>query len=225
VVYQQLPLNLRLRADATFSNFVAHGNEAIMHTLCQTEEPYVYLWGENASGKTHLLQALCQQDWLEGKTAVYIPLMDEGITEPDIFLGLEEMDLVCIDDLHVIAGQAEWESMLFNLFNAIQERAGRLVVSARATPNAIDIQLADLRSRLNWGVMYQINGLQDSDKIDALQTRAAQLGMNLSLEVADYLLKHSPRDMASLFALLRKLDTASLAEKRRLTIPFIRQHL
>jgi len=225
VAYQQIPLDLRLRAEATFDNFVSAGNESLLHTLRETDEHYVYLWGEEACGKTHLLQALCHQVYQHNKTAAYIPLADDDISEADILNGLEMMDLVCIDDLQVIAGQAQWEVALFNLFNQVRERGGRLVLAARYAPNRTQIKLADLVSRLNWGVVFQMLNLPDQDKIEVLQLRAAQLGLELSTEVAEYLLKRSPRDMATLFALLARLDTASLTEQRRLTIPFVRQYI
>lgn len=225
VAYQQIPLNLQLRAEASFDNFVSVGNEPLLHTLCELTEPYVYLWGDEACGKTHLLQALCHQAYQQDKTAAYIPLRDGDISEPEILSGLENLDLVCIDDLDIIAGQDKWETALFNLFNLIRDRGGRLLISARFAPNKIQVQLADLVSRLNWGVVFQIAGLQDQDKIGVLQLRAEQLGLELSTEVAEYLLKRSPRDMANLFSLLGKLDTASLTEQRRLTIPFVRQYL
>lgn len=225
MAYQQIPLNLRLRAEATFDNFIAVGNESIVHNLRQAGEQYIYLWGEQASGKTHLLQALCHQFWLENKSAAYIPLLDDEISEPEILLGLESMELVCLDDLQAISGKANWETAVFNLYNALREEGGRLLVSATTAPNLIGLQLADLTSRLNWGVVFQIMCLQDEAKVTVLQGRAEQLGLTLSREVADYLLKRSPRDMASLFALLNQLDTASLTAQRRLTIPFVRQYL
>lgn len=225
VVFRQIPLNLRLRAEATFDNFVATGNESLLHTLGEPDERYIYLWGEDACGKTHLLQALCQRAWQQPMTAAYIPLQDDEISDPDILLGLESLDLICIDDLHIIAGRADWETALFHLFNRVRERDSRLVISARQAPNGTGLQLADLVSRLNWGVVFQVMALQDRDKMAVLQLRAGQLGLELSREVAEYMLKRSPRDMASLFGLLNTLDTASLAEQRRLTIPFVRQYL
>lgn len=223
--YQQIPLDLRLRAEATFDNFVSAGNESLLHTLCESDERYVYLWGNEASGKTHLLQALCHQAYQLDKTAAYIPLRDDDIAEPEILTGLEMLDLVCIDDLQVIAGQSQWETALFKLFNHVRDNGGRLLITARLAPNKTHIQLADLVSRLNWGVVFQIINLQDQNKIEVLQLRAQQRGLELSTEVAEYLLKRSPRDMANLFGLLSKLDTASLTEQRRLTIPFVRQYL
>ena len=225
VVYQQIPLNLQLRAEATLDNFVVSGNEALLHTLCASDERYIYLWGEAACGKSHLLQALCHRAYQQQQTAAYIPLLDEEISDAEVLSGLEGLDLVCLDDLQVVVGQAQWETAVFNLFNRIRENNGRLIITASAAPNKLQIQLADLLSRLNWGVVYQVATLQDRDKLEVLQLRAGQLGLELSEEVVAYMLKRSPRDMASLFALLTRLDRASLAAQRRLTIPFVRQYL
>lgn len=224
-MYQQIPLNLHLREEASFESFVAVGNEALLHKLNDRGEQYIYLWGDKACGKTHLLQALCHQSWRQQQMPAYIPLADSEISDPDIFLGLEAMDLVCIDDIQVIAGKTEWETALFHLFNRVKEQGGRLIVSATRVPNRLQIGLADLVSRLNWGLVFQVMGLQDRDKLAVLQLRASQLGLELPLDIAEYMLKRSPRDMASLFDLLNRLDMASLTEQRRLTIPFVRQYL
>lgn len=223
--YQQIPLNLHLRTDATLDNFVTGENAAVLYSLQQDAETYIYLWGEHGCGRTHLLQAMCQKYWHENKTAAYIPLSSDEITDPDMLCGLEGFDLVCLDDIDIVSGKNNWELEIFKLFNNIREQGGRLLVAANASPSSIGIQLADLESRLNWGVIYQLAYLNDDDKITALQARASQRGFSLPEEVADYLIKRSPRDMSSLFNLLDKLDTASLVEQRKLTIPFVRQFL
>lgn len=223
--YQQIPLDLRLRAEATFDNFVVSGNESLLHSLRDEQERYVYLWGGSASGKSHLLQALCHEAWQGQQAVAYIPLAEPEICDPEVFAGLEVMDLICIDDVQRVAGHTAWETALFNLFNLVREGNGRLIIAATEAPNQTGIKLPDLVSRLNWGAVFQIQAPRDEDKIAVLQLRAAQLGLELPADIAAYMLKRSPRDMASLFALLHKLDKASLTEQRRLTIPFIRQYL
>ncbi len=96
------------------------------------------------------------------------------------------------------------------------------MVSARCAPAALNLGLPDLVSRLGWGPVFQLQPLDDEGKRAALQLRARQRGMELPDEVAVYLLRRSPRDMDSLFELLQRLDVASLAAQRRLTIPFVR---
>ena len=224
-VPQQLPLSLQLRASATFDNFIAGGNQPLLHLLRDTTEQYLYLWGPEASGKSHLLQALCHEAHAQGMSAAYIPLQHEDISDPEVLSGLEALELICLDDVQAIAGQRAWELALFNLFNQVKEANRRLVIAADAAPGQLGLRLPDLVSRLNWGVVYQMVELADGQKIDLLQQRAAQVGMVLPVEVARYLLTHAARDLASLLELLERLDHASLAAQRKLTIPFVRQFI
>ena len=87
------------------------------------------------------------------------------------------------------------------------------------------MSLEDLRSRFSWVVVYQVQSLNDDDKIAVLQMRAKRRGLSLNKDVAQYLLVHLPRNMKDLIAVLEKLDVASLAAQRSLTIPFVKQVL
>jgi DnaA family protein len=87
------------------------------------------------------------------------------------------------------------------------------------------IKLPDLKSRLAWGVVYQLHALSDEQKLDALKLRAQGRGLDLDLPVGKFLLRRCPRNMAQLFETLELLDQASLAQQRRLTIPFVKEVL
>lgn len=221
----QLPLGIRLDDAATFENFTPGDNAALLSLLKTGTEPFIYIWGSAGSGKTHLLQALCHQFSTVGKAAMYIPLAEEESLSPEIFDGLEATALICIDDVHVIAGRTDWEQALFHFYNRVRENNSHLYITANVSPSGLGIRLADLLSRLGWGITYQLHALQDEQKITALQLRARGRGMELSTEVAGYLLKQLPRDMHSLFSILDRLDQASLHEQRSLTIPFVKQWL
>ena len=219
----QLPLKLSLRESATFAGFFPAGNEAAVHALRQATEPYVFLAGVEGSGKTHLLQAACHAARESGASSAYIPLARQDELSPGVLEGLEHVELVCLDDVDAVAGNATWELALFNLFNQIHGTDGRLLITGSEVPTHLPIGLADLASRLTWGPVFQLRVLADEHKTAALQLRAASRGVELPDEVATYLLRRCPRDLTSLFALLDRLDTASLAAQRRLTIPFVRQ--
>jgi DnaA family protein len=87
------------------------------------------------------------------------------------------------------------------------------------------LSLEDLRSRLQWGLTYQVHSLTDEDKQQALQMRARARGLELSDDVAQYIIQRLPRDTNELFWQLARLDHASLAEQRKLTIPFVKKVL
>jgi DnaA family protein len=221
---QQLTLSIRLRDDATFDNYFSGQNEQVVHNLQKQEEPYVFLFGEPGTGKSHLLQAACHETGKKGLPVVYLPLAEEGLM-PAMLEGLENMSLIALDDVQKVIGDEGWELALFNLYNRVREKGVNLLVSSVDPLASLNIKLADLKSRLSWGPIFQLSGLSDNEKQLALQQRAKNRGLDLADDVVTYLLKHSPRDMNSLFVLFEKLDKASMVEKRKLTIPFIKDYL
>lgn len=221
---QQLTLGIHLRDDATFDNYYSGDNEQVIHNLKAQEEPYVFLFGESGTGKSHLLQAACHEIGKEGLPVVYLPLAEEGLM-PAMLDGLENMSLIALDDIQSVAGDEDWEHALFNLYNRVRDKEGSMLVSSNEPLASLNIQLADLRSRLSWGPIFKLTSLSDKEKQLALQQRAKNRGLDLADEVVTYLLKRSPRDMNSLFTLFETLDKASMVEKRKLTIPFIKDYL
>lgn len=223
----QIPLGLALKDSATFANFVSGENEVAVHSLTQCaegkDEPLLYLWGD--TGKTHLLQAVCHQASSSGRAISYIPLQQADEFSVDVLQGLESMQLVCIDDLDAISGDAPWEMAVFSLFNRLRDSGTHLVVTARAQPADIGIQLPDLVSRLGWGLVYHLQPLTDEMKLHALQLRADNRGFELPDETGKYLMRRLPRDMHALFEFLDRLDQASMIAQRRITIPFAKEVL
>lgn len=225
----QLPLGIRLRDDASFVNFHPGANREVVSGLSaclgSRDSAYVYLWGGAGSGKTHLLAALCHAAAETGQPLLYLPLAEHATLTPEILHGMEMMRLVCLDDVEAVAGQPPWEEALFHFYNRLQEARGCLVIAGETAPAGLAIRLPDLKSRLCAGIVYHLKPLDDADKLAALRQRAAQRGMEMSAEVGSYLLRRCPRDMSALFTLLDRLDHASLAAQRRLTVPFVREVL
>jgi DnaA family protein len=221
----QLPLQIQLRDEATFDNFLpSPASAALLASLRQQAagdgEAIVYIHGPAGAGKSHLLQAACQ---LAGSAAIYLPLADLARFRPEeVLQGIESLDLVCLDDVDSAAGKDHWEEALFHLCNRARQRGCRLLVAGKAAPRALSVTLEDLRSRLGWGIVYQLAAPADEEKIDILRFRAASRGLQLAPEVCVYLVSRAPRDLDSLLAVLDTLDSASLAHQRALSIPFIK---
>ena len=225
---KQLSLAVYLRDDATLDNFVAGRNApivALASMLGAAGESRLYVWGAAGSGRTHLLQATCHAQSGRGLSCAYIPLQEREDLAPVMLEDMEHNALVCLDDVDLIAGDAEWEQALFNFYNRAAATGCALLLSASAPPNAVVWNLADWRSRLTAAVIYRLESLNDDEKTVALQQRAQRRGMELNDETARFLLRHVRRDTGNLFALLDRLDEASLAAQRRLTVPFVKQVL
>lgn len=220
----QLPLGMTLCDSATFANYVPGINQAIYQTLQQLivsqGQNCLYLCG--GIGKTHLLQAVCQQIGLQGKTPVYLPLKHFCQMDVRILEGIETRDCVCIDDIQAIVGLPHWEEALFHLFNRLKDNQTLQIISGDVPPQELGLQLPDLVSRLTWGGIFILQALDDDSKIQALQIHAAKRGLIFPDEVALYLIRHGTRDMHNLMTWLERIDYASLAAQRKITIPFIR---
>lgn len=219
----QIPLRFQAREDKTFATFVSGANHALIGILQQSSEPFIYLWGEAGSGKSHLLQARCSEASTQQTPSVYLPLSELVEYPPTCLDGLESMDRVCLDDVQAVQGHGDWEEALFHLFNRIRDAGHQLLVSANTPPAQLNFKLADLTSRMNWGVTLQLQALGDEDLLQALIARAETLGMQLKPDAGRFMLTRFPRDPQSMWQLLDTLDQASLAEQRKLTIPFLRR--
>ncbi|RZV37650.1 MAG: DnaA regulatory inactivator Hda [Chromatiales bacterium] len=222
----QLVLPLRLADHAVFASFLDDGNETLVATLAGLAAGDTgqgcWLWGAVATGKTHLLQAVCDR---AGDRAVYLPLKMLAEAGPGVLEGLASRELVCIDDVGTAAGDEAWELGLFTLFNDLQESGGRLIIAAAAPPRECGFLLPDLASRMSRLPVFQVRALGEPQRVSALQLRAQHRGLELPDETAAYLIRRSRRDMASLYGLLDKLDLEALRAQRRLTIPFVRDVL
>lgn len=225
----QLPLSLKLRDDTLFDNFYVGNNKQLIDTLklftSKKSEQFIYCYGEEGVGRSHLLQACCHAASEKNHSIFYLPLKNVEEFLPVVFEDLENQQIVCIDDVDAIVGKHEWEEALFYFYNRARENNVLLLVSAQKPPQQLQCILPDLQSRLSWGLTLEIKNLTDTEKMQALQMRAALRGLHLSEEVSHYLMHHYSRNMRDLFFVLEKLDQASLAAKRRLTIPFVKSIL
>jgi DnaA family protein len=217
----QLPLALALQDHAVFDTFRAPGDGAVVAAAREPAAPGLWIAGPPGSGKSHLLQAVCAHR-PEARCA-YVPL--GNAPAPAMLEGMEALDLVCLDDFERVAGHEDWERALFRLVNGLSLAGGRLVAAAAGAPAEVGIRLPDLLSRCQALIRFRLRYLDDEERLEALRARAAFRGFDLPADTARYLLRRVPRDMGRLMALLDRLDTASLAASRRLTIPFVREVL
>lgn len=226
MINNQLTLGVGLKDEATFANYFAGKNQLLIEELKKSAsglgERFIYFCGAGGDGCTHLLQASCHEANQHHLRSVYLPLSQLSDYSPDIFESLESLDLVCVDDLHRIAGKKDWEEAFFHAFNRMRDGNTRLIVTANVMPKSLGLALPDVVSRLVWGMVFQMQSLTDSEKLQVLMMRADRRGMSLSEEVGKFILTHCPRHMSTLFAALDALDKVSLAAQRKLTIPFVK---
>jgi DnaA-homolog protein len=225
----QLALPLSLKDRGVFDSFWAADNAELVAFLMQIADaagqsaPAVHtgcwLWGSEATGKSHLLHAVCER---LGEDAVFVPLRRFAGSGPGILEGLATRRCICLDDIDSIAGRDDFELALFDLLNQAADRQVMLVVAANAAPRDSGFRLADLQSRLSKLPVFRVEPLDEIGRVNALRLRAGQRGLELPDDTARFLLSRSRRDMTSLYRLLDRLDAEALVAQRRLTVPFVR---
>lgn len=224
--HPQLPLGFEASELFTFDSFVAGENEVATALARQSSkgegEKQLYFWGESGLGKSHLLQACCNLAAKEQRTVCYLTQTEICGQSTDMFDGLEQVNLICLDDIETWLEDDSWETALFDLINRVRDSGQSLILASAYPPEEAFVNLPDLRSRLSWGPVFQLQNLSDKKKYQALRYRAQQNGLELPENVADYLMQRYPRDMFGLFERLAVLDKASMAMQRKLTIPFIK---
>lgn len=224
----QLPLPLRLEDHAEFATLVAGTNvAAIAHVRALTagaRGETLWLWGPRGTGKSHVLQAACREADAGGYRAMYLPLAGPGV-DPGILTGLDALDFLSLDDVDAVAGHAAWELALFGVLNEFHAARKPLLMAATAAPAALAFALRDLGSRAAGASVYRLHSLGDHDQTEALRLHAKNRGLDLEPAAARFLQMRVPRDMPALCDWLHRLDAASLAAQRRITIPLIRDSL
>lgn len=226
---KQLALNLCLKDTASFVNFFVGANEQLINILkklhADESNQFVYFWGNYGVGKSHLLGALCQSFSEYKLITAYLPFEELQQFDPLMLEDLENLDLLCVDDLNLIASNLIWEEKFFHCFNKIIERGKKIVITANIAPHSLPLLLPDLKSRMTSGLIFELRGLSDTEKIDGLKLRAKLRGLELNNVVAQFLLHRYARDTENLFTTLDKLDRAALTAQKKLTIPFIKNVL
>lgn len=224
----QLPLALRWPRRQRFEHFHPGANvvavSALQRLASEPCAPWVYLHGASGSGRSHLLLAACQAASAAGRRAQYLPLASMS-DHAAALRGVAGSELLALDDLAAIAGHREAEHALFDLYNRARAEGSALLFAADAPPSQLGLQLPDLRSRLAACTQFSLKPLDDDERRAVLKAQAASRGIELDDSVLDWLFARYARDLGALLDLLERVDVASLAAQRRITIPFLRGFL
>ncbi|KRG87691.1 hypothetical protein ABB34_03645 [Stenotrophomonas daejeonensis] len=224
----QLPLALRYPPDQRLESYIGAPDGALaqLRAIAVGEaQDWVYLLGPAGTGKTHLALALCAAAEQAGRGSAYLPLAAAAGRLRDALEALEGRDVIALDGLDAIAGRRDDEVALFDFHNRARAAGVALLYTASAAPDGLGLVLPDLRSRLAQCGRIMLSPLDDEGRSAVLRTRALRRGLVLDEAAIDWLLARTGRDLAGLVRLLDRLDRESLAAKRRITVPFLRQVL
>jgi len=221
---EQLVLPVRLNDAQSLDNFYSGPNaeiiEALLTTLRSADRPgRFYLYSGTGQGKSHLLQGLCHAQRQAGGDYLFLPLKQAPVPR-DFQAQAAQVPLLCIDDLQYL-GEKDAEKQLFVMLEMSRQWNIHLVFTANAPPTGLGLKMPELQTRLQQMLVYRLTALNDEEKMLALKQRAERRGFELSDDVLHYIKTWFTRDTPTLFLLLDQLDKQSLADKRRVTIPYI----
>ena len=214
----QLIFDFAERGYPCFDKFLGTENAELVYVLQHKHDPFIYVWGEEGAGKSHLLRAWVAQALDAGKKAVYIDAAATPLTEAAF-----EAEYLAIDQIEKLGN--EEQALLFAVFNRFRNSGkGFLLLSSEHTPQQLVIR-EDLRTRMAYCLVYEVKPLTDQEKIDALVSMAAARQVTIDPEIFEYLLNHWRRDMDSLMQMLDTLDNYAVTMGKRITLPLLRQLL
>jgi len=226
---RQLALRFPTERRCTLQNYEAGPNGELVAELARSGTKTnifgaVWLVGEAGSGKSHLLHGACHAADAAGAAVAYLP-PSAAVGGLDALDGLDEFDIVAVDDLEHWLGDRAREEALMNVYQSLVRRAGRLLLASRRAPLEVEFALPDLASRLRSAQVFSIAPLDDADRARAIERLAAQRGLELGADVVAFLLRRAPRRMDELVSTFDRLDRGAWAQQRRITVPLAKDVL
>jgi len=225
-VENQLPLNFKQSGNKSFTDFIVADNTALIDSLqsfARSPESLFFLWGESGSGKSHLLQAFVENLNDQNKSAIILTFEEISLRQ-NISL-IEMFDYICIDRAEKITADTLLEESLFLWINEVRQAHKKIILASQISNNSEKWQLADLRSRLQWGRTHQIKALNRDEALQVFIHQAERKGMVIDERIGLYLKNNCPMNMAFLSQLINKLDEATLVHKKPVTIPLLKKIL
>ena len=177
----------------------------------------VYIWGDKSFGKSHLLYAACNYFSEKNKKCVYLPLNDNKNFKSDILDGVDDYDLVCIDDIDLIFRKEDWEYSFFVLINKILDKSKKIIFTSSSSLALNNIDLKDFHSRLSSSLIFMINSPNDITKENILKRVILEKEYNINLDICEYILKRKFRDIDSLLKIIDKIGEYSLSTNKKIS--------
>ena len=227
----QLIFPFQINQKASFKNFFCSPDNSelisrLSELVANKNPDELIINGAAGSGKSFLMQAICNELSASGKQFAFIPMNKAINMGVEIFQNLASLDAVCVDDLQLILSKGEWETAMFNLINECQQSNCSRILSLGGNQSLEDIaQLPDLLSRIKRMEFMKLQAVQDESLNQALDFVSQQLDINLEKAELDFLLKHQAREFSLLVDNLIALDKQAASLKRKITIPLIKETL
>ena len=223
---RQLALQIQKNERASLDNFfISKNNNKAIQILKNILErssngAQIFIDDLGSNGKSYLLQAICNDFSNSNNSTIYIPMQKAINLEPSILEGINDLNLICLDDIDLINNQRDWELALFNLINECYEKDCFLLLSGSIDKLEV---IPDLISRIKKMEILRLKAIDDDELFRATQAISKNLNIEISDKNMNYLINNSRRDIKTVFRTLSQLEKESLERKKSIGLNLIKE--
>ena len=223
---RQLALQIQINERASLDNFfISKNNNKAIQILKNILErsnngAQIFIDDLGSNGKSYLLQAICNDFSNSNNSTIYVPMQKAINLEPSILEGINELNLICLDDIDLISNQRDWELALFNLINECYEKDCFLLLSGSIDKLEV---IPDLISRIKKMEILRLKAIDDDELLRATQAISKNLNIEISDKNMNYLINNSRRDIKTVFGTLSQLEKESLERKKSIGLNLIKE--
>ncbi len=225
----------------TFETFVTGPSntfaQAAAKAVAETPGPRynpLYIYGGVGLGKTHLLHAIGHTCRTAGRQVLYTTaeaFTNELVsairthTTEDLRARYRGVAVLLVDDIHFLAGKSSSEEEFYHTFNAIFSQGGQIVVAGQQHPRQLDKLDDRLRSRLEGGLLADIQAPELETRLAILHAKSNAQGMPLPDDVAGLLARHATDNVRELEGLLTQVTARATLTKQSVSVALTEQVL
>ena len=227
----------------TFDTFVVGNSNRIAHAAAQAVAKApghaynpLFLYGGVGLGKTHLMHAIGHAVKENYPTARVLYVTSETFTNElieAIRMGknaefrhrFRNVDLLMIDDVQFIANRQSVQEEFFNTFNTLHNAGKQIVISSDRPPKEIANLEERIRSRLEGGLITDVQEPDIETRIAILRNKAQQEGKTVDDSIIQFIAEHVPNNIRQLEGSLTKVFFYSNLKEEPITMALAREAL
>jgi chromosomal replication initiator protein len=227
--------------DHSFDNFVTGPNNRLAYAaaVAVADQPGtaynpLFIHGGVGLGKTHLLQAICQQIMTARPGAVicylscdafmnhFIEAVQQGnMTEFRHYF--RQVDVLVIDDIHFLAKGDRSQEEFFHTFNELYQSQRQIVLSSDSPPSEIPQLEERLVSRFQWGLVANVTRPSYETRVAIIRAKSKLRGLELPDDVIDYIATRVDSNARELEGALTTIQGYAALQGLQITIDLARQ--
>lgn len=234
-----------LNNEYTFSNFVVGRNNEFAHAACHNiaENPKggdynpLFICGPTGMGKTHLINAVANHILEKDPTKIITYVSAEKfLNECVSCLRRAEMhkfrkkyrersDILLMDDIQILGRGEVIQQEFFHTLNEYLETGRQVVVASDRMPKDIKDFEDRIRTRLEWGLIADIQMPDVETRVAILNYKAEKTGLKLNLDVLNYVARISRRSIRELEGNLKKIRMVSELQNTKIDLDLCKKVL